>query len=93
MSQKLYVGNLPYQTTEEEIQEMFEQYGTVESVKLIVDRETGKKKGYGFLEMDDEGAQAAITALNDSMFGGRNLKVDSARERAPRPRNSFQHRY
>ena len=80
MSKKIYIGNLPFSATEEEIQELFAQYGTISSVKLITDRDTGRPRGFGFVEMD-EGADEAISALNDKEFGGRNLKVNEAKPR------------
>ena len=77
---KLYVGNLPYRTTEEALGEHFAQAGTVESVAIITDRETGRSKGFGFVEMSsDEEAQAAVDKLNEQEFEGRNLRVDLAR--------------
>ena len=84
MAKKLFVGNLPYSATEEELRELFAQYGEVQSVKLITDRETGRPRGFAFIEMEDAEAQAAIDALNGTELGGRNLRVDVARERPPR---------
>ncbi len=81
MPKKLYVGNLPFDSTEEKVRELFEQHGTVNSVDLINDRETGRPRGFGFVEMDDDGAKSAIDALNDTSFGGRNLRVNEARDR------------
>ena len=77
----IYVGNLPFSATEEEIRELFEQHGTVLSVKLITDRETGRPRGFGFVEMEGDGTQAAIDALNGADFNGRSLRVNEARER------------
>lgn len=74
----IYVGNLNYKTSEDSLRKLFEQFGEVQSVKLIKDRDTGKKKGFGFVEMKDEYAQKAIDALNDKEFDGRNLKVNQA---------------
>jgi RNA recognition motif-containing protein len=88
MSTNIYVGNLPFDSTEEAIRDLFSAYGTVESVKLITDRETGRLRGFGFVEMA-EGADEAINALNQSTFGGRALTVNLAKprqERQPRPR-------
>ncbi len=81
----IYVGNLNYDTTEDELKQAFEQYGQVESVKIISDRYTGRSKGFGFIEMpgDDEG-RAAIEALDGSDLGGRNLKVNEAKPREDR---------
>jgi len=78
---KLYVGNLSYQTTEAELRTMFEPHGPVTSAKLATDRETGKPRGFGFVEMNDEGARAAITALDGKEAGGRNLTVNEAKPR------------
>lgn len=81
MTKKLYVGNLPYSSTEDEIRELFAEHGEVMSVALISDRETGQPRGFGFVEMDDSGADAAIAALDGHAFGGRNLRVNEARPR------------
>ncbi len=80
MSKKLYVGNLPFSATDHEVRELFEAYGTVESVNLITDRETGRPRGFGFVEMED-GADEAIQALHQSDMGGRSLTVNEARPR------------
>ena len=77
----LYVGNLVYAVTRDEVQDLFSQFGEVFSVKLINDRESGKPKGFGFVEMDDEAAPKAIDALNEKDFRGRNLRVNEARPR------------
>ena len=80
MSKKLYVGNLSYQTTEADLTNMFEPYGTVESARIITDRDTGRSKGFGFVEMsEDEAAEKAIAALNGQQFGGRALTVNEAK--------------
>jgi len=84
MQQTIFVGNLPFSTTEAEIHNLFSQYGTVISVKLIADRETGRPRGFGFVEMEDAEAQVAIDALNEMDFNGRPLRVNKAQERAPR---------
>jgi RNA recognition motif-containing protein len=81
---KLYVGNLPYSATEDELRQLFEQHGNVHSVSVITDRETGQPRGFAFVEMDDDGAEAAINALEQSQFGGRSLRVNEARPREPR---------
>ena len=86
MSKKIYVGNLPFNATEETVRELFEQYGTVQSVNLISDRATGRPRGFGFLEMPDDEADAAINALDQKEFGGRNLKVNEAKPREDRER-------
>jgi len=78
---KIYVGNLPYSATENDIREKFGEHGTVESVSLITDRETGRPRGFGFVEMDDEGATAAIAALDGKDMDGRSLRVNEARPR------------
>ncbi len=81
---KLYVGNLPFSATETEINELFSKHGTVHSVALINDRETGRPRGFGFVEMDDEAATAAISALNGQEMGGRDLKVNEAQDKPRR---------
>lgn len=78
---KIYVGNLSYQTTESELRAMFEPHGPVTSAKLATDRETGKPRGFGFVEMNDEGARAAIKALDGKDAGGRALTVNEAKPR------------
>lgn len=83
----IYVGNLPWGTTEESLRSLFEAHGEVDSAKVITDRETGRSRGFGFVEMpDDSAAQSAIDALNDKDFEGRNLRVNEARPRDDRPR-------
>lgn len=84
MSKSLYVGNLPWSATKEEVQGLFENHGSVLSVKLISDRETGRARGFGFVEMEDPDAAAAIQALDGSSYGGRTLRVNEAQPRAPR---------
>jgi len=85
---KLYVGNLSFKTTEGELQQIFSQHGTVASASLVMDRETGRPRGFGFVEMpNDAEAQAAIAALNGQNFGGRDLTVNEARPREDRPRS------
>jgi xanthosine utilization system XapX-like protein len=81
MSKTLYVGNLPYRANEQSVQEHFELQGHVHSVRLMKDRRTGKRKGYGFVEMDANGAQKAIKNLNDSDFQERTLKVRMAKDK------------
>lgn len=82
----IYVGNLAYSVTEDELRSAFSEFGTVTSVKIITDRDTGQSKGFGFVEMSgDSEADAAIKALNDTALGGRNMKVNQARPRQPRP--------
>jgi cold-inducible RNA-binding protein len=83
MAKKLYVGNLGYGVTDSDLVQMFEAHGTVESAQIIMDRDTGRSKGFGFVEMKtDQEAQAAITALNGKDVDGRALTVNEAR---PRP--------
>ena len=89
MSSKLYVGNLSYTTTDAAIKALFGQHGEVVSVNLISDRETGRPKGFGFVEMGSpEEAEAAKNAVNGTELDGRTLKVDIAKEMAPRPPRS-----
>ena len=78
---RIYVGNLPFSATEDEVRELFGAHGDVESVSLITDRETGRPRGFGFVEMPEDAADAAIQALDGTDMGGRNLRVDQARER------------
>ncbi len=85
MPKSIYVGNLPWSATEDQVQELFAEYGTVLSVKLVSDRDTGRARGFGFVEMDDADAPAAVEALDNATFGGRTLRVNEARPRAPRP--------
>ncbi len=85
MGKKLYVGNLTYNITETDLQELFSHYGAVQSAQIIVDRDTNRSKGFGFVEMDTEAqAQAAIQALNGSEHDGRNLTVNEAKPREAR---------
>ncbi|QDV36925.1 RNA recognition motif domain-containing protein [Tautonia plasticadhaerens] len=85
MSKKLYVGNLTYNVSDSDLQELFSHYGSVQSAQVIMDRESGRSKGFGFVEMDTEAeAQAAIQALNEYEYGGRNLTVNEAKPREPR---------
>ena len=79
MSKKIYVGNLSFRTTEEELTALFEQVGAVESVSIITDRDTGRSKGFGFVSMGDDDAEKAIEQLNGKDFGGRALTVNEAR--------------
>ena len=85
MSKKVYVGNINYATTGEQLEDLFSQYGTVTSVNVITDRETNRPKGFAFIEMEeDSAAEAAISALNDSEVDGRNIRVNEAHDRKPR---------
>jgi len=81
----IYVGNLPFSATEADVRSLFEQHGAVDSVKLINDRETGRPRGFGFVEMQSSEAQAAIAAMNGYEMNGRALRVNEAQPRAPRP--------
>ncbi len=81
----IYVGNLPFSATEAEVRKLFEQHGTVESVKLVNDRETGRPRGFGFVDMPPADAQNAIQHTNGLDMGGRPLRVNEAREREARP--------
>jgi len=82
----IYVGNLPFSATEDEVRGLFERHGKVESVKMINDRETGRPRGFGFVEMDAGEAQNAIQQLNGFQMGGRPLRVNEAQERPARPK-------
>lgn len=81
MAKRIYVGNLPFTSTEEEVRDLFASFGPVHAVKLIADRETGRPRGFGFVEMDDQNAASAIEALDNTQFGGRTLRVNEAHER------------
>ena len=85
MNKKLYVGSLPYSTTEAELRDAFSPYGTLESVRIITDKFSGRSKGFGFVEMatEDE-AQKALDALNGKDIGGRSLMVSEAKPEQPR---------
>ena len=84
MSKKIYVGNLPFSATESEIESLFAQHGEVVSVNVITDRETGRPRGFGFIEMDEAGAETAIRELDGHEMDGRQLRVNEARERTNR---------
>ena len=85
MGNKIYVGNLPFSATSESLNEMFSKFGSVDSAKIVMDRDTGRSKGFGFVEMSSESeAQAAIEKLNGSDVGGRSLVVNEARPMEPR---------
>jgi RNA recognition motif-containing protein len=82
----LYVGNLPHSTTETELRNLFEAHGAVEKVSIVTDRETGRARGFAFVEMTDAGeAEKAIAALNGSELGGRALKINEAKPKTDRP--------
>jgi RNA recognition motif-containing protein len=91
MASKLYVGNLSYQTEQESLRNLFTQFGEVVSATILTDRDTGRSRGFGFVEMaNEDAASAAIQALNGTEFEGRTLKVNEARERTDR---GFDRRY
>ena len=86
MGNKLYVGNLPYSFRDEDLQQAFAAHGSVSSAKVMMERDTGRSKGFGFVEMgSDAEAQAAINGMNGQQFGGRGLVVNEARPMEPRP--------
>ena len=85
MNRKLYVGNLPFQTTESDLESLFASSGDVASVTIMRERDTGRARGFAFVEMaSDEGASAAVASLNNTSYGGRTLAVNEARPQAPR---------
>jgi RNA recognition motif-containing protein len=87
VSKKIYVGNLPWSATDEDVADLFSQHGDVISSRVITDRETGRSRGFGFVEMEEAAANTAIEALNGVEMGGRALRVNEAQER--KPRNSW----
>ncbi|MDR0478816.1 MAG: RNA-binding protein [Burkholderiaceae bacterium] len=90
MGNKLYVGNLPYSVRDEDLAQSFGQFGAVTSAKVMMERDTGRSKGFGFVEMaSDPEAQAAIEGMNGQPMGGRNLVVNEARPMEPRPPRNF----
>jgi RNA recognition motif-containing protein len=92
MAKKLYVGNLSYSSTEPVLEDLFGQYGQVVSAKIVIDRETKRSRGFGFVEMEeDDAAEAAISALDGYEFEGRRLRVNEAMERERRSRREFHH--
>ena len=82
----IYVGNLPFNTTAADLESLFGEYGTVDSAAIINDRETGRSRGFGFVEMENEAGAKAIQELDGADYNGRNLKVNEARPREERPR-------
>ena len=89
MGNKLYVGNLPYSVRDEDLQQSFSQFGAVTSAKVMMERDTGRSKGFGFVEMgSDAEAQAAINGMNGQSMGGRSVVVNEARPMEPRPPRS-----
>ncbi|MFP4375553.1 MAG: RNA recognition motif domain-containing protein [Spirochaetales bacterium] len=94
MANKLYVGNLNYRTEQESLRSLFSQFGEVVSAVILTDRDTGRSRGFGFVEMNDaDSASAAIAALNGTEFEGRMLKVNEARERQERSDRGFDRGY
>ena len=89
----IYVGNIPYDTDENALSSLFEEHGEVVSIKLIKDRDTGRPKGFGFIEMDSEGGPKAIDQLNSFEFNGRKLVVNEAKQRNDRNRGFGGDRY
>jgi RNA recognition motif-containing protein len=87
MSKRIYVGNLSYQTTDNDLNNLFGQVGDVESVNIITDRDTGRSKGFGFVEMGNEDADKAIAQLNGTELNGRSITVNEARPREDRGGN------
>src|SRR3954471_24279272 len=85
-TKNLYVGNLPFQTTQADLEQLFGQYGTVTKAQVISDRETGRSRGFGFVEMSS-GADEAVAAMNGAEFQGRRLTVNEAKPREERPRS------
>lgn len=89
MSKKIYVGNLSWNTTESNLEDLFSEYGEITSIRIVTDRDTNRSKGFGFIEMaNDNAAEAAISAINDLEVDGRNLRVNEAEERLGRQRNN-----
>ncbi|MDY0260444.1 MULTISPECIES: RNA-binding protein [unclassified Desulfovibrio] len=86
MAISIYVGNLPWSATEDSVRDLFSAHGEALSVKLISDRETGRARGFGFVEMNEDDARNAISALNGVEFEGRALRVNQAEEKRPAPR-------
>jgi RNA recognition motif-containing protein len=84
MSKRIYVGNLSFQTTEEGLRDLFSQHGEVLSATIVMDRDTGRSRGFGFVEMDPNAAQAAIETLDQTELDGRNLRVNEAKPRESR---------
>lgn len=85
LAKNIYVGNLAWSTTDADLRNLFAEFGEVLSARVISDRETGRSRGFGFVEMDDAGAAQAIQALNGKAIGGRDLKVNEAQPRESRP--------
>jgi RNA recognition motif-containing protein len=88
----IYVGNLSYKASEDGLKQLFEQHGSVDSVRIITDRNSGRSKGFAFVEMNDEDAEQAIEALNGQEYMGRNLSVNEARGKKENDRENFNSR-
>jgi len=86
---KLYVGNLPNSMTEEELTSEFKEFGDIQSLKIITDRETGRSRGFGFIEMPDNAGRKAIQELNETDMQGRQITVNEAQERKPNNRRNY----
>lgn len=84
----IYVGNINFRTTEDDLRNLFEEFGPVDSVRIITDRNTGRSKGFAFVEMGEDEGAAAMDKLNDSEFQGRNIKVNEARKKEEGPRRN-----
>ncbi|MFH1058985.1 MAG: RNA-binding protein [Pseudomonadota bacterium] len=93
MSKKIYVGNLPWSTSDDSLRDMFARHGEVISARVITDRDTGRSRGFGFVEMEGEAADAAIRALDGASMEGRNLRVNQAQERDSRPQQQQRSRW
>jgi cold-inducible RNA-binding protein len=89
LSKKIYVGNLSYGATETQVREMFEPHGAVQSIAWITDRETGKFRGFAFVEMEESSANAAIKALNNQLVDGRELRVNEAKPKTDNRNRSY----
>ncbi|MBF0481537.1 MAG: RNA-binding protein [Desulfovibrionaceae bacterium] len=88
MVKSIYVGNLPFSATDDEVRDLFAQYGEVKAVKMISDRETGRFRGFGFVEMDEADAKRAVEGLNGTDMGGRSLRINDAQEKPQRPKRN-----
>lgn len=86
---KLFVGNLPNNMTEDELTSEFKEYGEIQSLKIIINRETGRSRGFGFIEMPDNAARKAMEELNETEMGGRQISVSLAQERRPTGRRDY----
>lgn len=89
MSKKVYVGNLSFDATEQQVRDLFNEFGTIDSIAMINDRDTGRFRGFAFVEMEPAAADAAIKALNGKELDGRELNVNEARPREERPRSNY----